>query len=109
MELTKNSLFKYGEQPITLQRLAVLNPVLLKTYFTANSSYVLSDDALEVIKKIRNKSVKLKILALDAYRKQLAKERKENNLYDSSDNLKMGNCATLIYHSIRTSYILYGV
>lgn len=108
MELTRNSLFKYAEQPITFQRLAVLNPILLRTYFIANSSYTLSDNALECINKIRNKSVRLKILALDTYRKKLAKERKENNLYNSSDNLKMGDCATLIYHH-RTRYLLFGI
>lgn len=108
MEITKNNLFEYGGIPITLQRLAILNPTLLKTYFTANSSYVLSDDALEVVKKIRNKSVKAKILSLDTYRKELAKERNVNELYDSSDNLKMGNCGVLVYHH-RTRYLLYGI
>ena len=82
---------------------------LLKAYFVSNSSYTLSEDAIEVVNKIRNKSVKAKILALDTYRKKLAKERKLNELYNSSDNLKMGDCATLIYHSVRTSYILYGI
>lgn len=109
MKITKNNLFKYGEQPITLQRLAILNPILLRTYFVANSSYILSDDALEIVKKIRNRSVKAKILALDKYRKELAKERKENELYNSSDNLKMGNCATLIYHGVKTRYLLFGI
>lgn len=109
MEITKDNLFNYGEQPVTLQKLAILNPILLKAYFVSNSSYTLSEDAIEVVNKIRNKSVKAKILALDTYRKKLAKERKLNELYNSSDNLKMGDCATLIYHSVRTSYILYGI
>jgi hypothetical protein len=91
MELTKSSRFEYGNTAITLQRLAIVNPVLLKTYFTANSSFILSEEALECVKKIRNRLVRIKILAIDTYRKKLVKERKENELYNSSDNLMMGN------------------
>ena len=94
MELTKYSRFEYKNRAVTLQQLAVLNPILLKTYFIANSSYVLSEEALECVNKIRNREVRLKILALDKYRKELAKERKENDLYYSSDNLMMGNCSS---------------
>jgi hypothetical protein len=47
MELTKSSRFEYGNTAITLQRLAIVNPVLLKTYLTANSSFILSEEALE--------------------------------------------------------------
>lgn len=94
MELTKSSRFEYGNTAITLQRLAIVNPVLLKTYFTANSSFTLSEEALECVNKIRNRLVRIKILAIDTYRKKLAKERKENELYDSSDNLMMGNCSS---------------
>ena len=79
---------------VTLRKLLLLNPESFKTQFIANNTYVLSEEALESVKKIRNKSIKAKILALDTYRKKLAKDRKENALYDSSDNLMMGNCSS---------------
>lgn len=79
---------------VTLRKLLLLNPESFKTQFIANNTYVLSEEALESVNKIRNKSIKAKILALDTYRKKMAKDRKENALYNSSDNLMMGNCSS---------------
>lgn len=104
MELTKSSRFEYRNTAITLQKLAIVNPILLKTYFTANSSYVLSEEALECVKKIRNRLVRIKILAIDTYRKKLARERKENELYNSSDNLMMGNYGNYAFRMFITRY-----
>lgn len=105
IELNKDSRFEYGNIAITFQRLAVINPVLLHTYFTANNQLILSDEALIIINKIRNK-VKNKILALDKYRKEKDQERRNKVYYQSSTEYHES------YHGFsyrRTNYLLYGI
>lgn len=103
--LERNSRFEYGNIAITLQRLAIINPILLHTYFVANNQLILSDEAIAIVKKIRNK-VKNKILALDKYRKEKDQERRNQVYYQSSTD----------YHEHyrnfslrRTNYLLYGI
>lgn len=91
MELTNESKFEYLNVVVPLKHLLLLHPEVFKTYFIANNSYTLSEESVESVKKIRNRPLRNKILAVDTYRKELAKERKVHELYNTSDNLRMGN------------------
>lgn len=104
IELNKDSRFEYGNIAITFQRLAIINPILLHTYFVANNQLILSDESVLIVKKIRNK-IKNKILALDKYRKEKDQERRNKVYYPASTD----------YHESyntgyrKTSYLLYGI
>ena len=89
---------------VTLKQLLLLNPESFKSQFIANNSYVLSEEALQSVKKIRNRYIKAKIIALDTYRKKLARDRKENKLYSSSSELMLGNYGNYAFRMFITRY-----
>ena len=92
------------DMAVTLRKLLLLNPESFKSQFIANNSYVLSEEALESVNKIRNKSIRAKIIALDTYRKKIAKDRNENGLYSSSSELMLGNYGNYAFRMFITRY-----
>lgn len=90
IEITPESRFKLDGVAISLRQMAIVKPNNLQHQFIEDNRLILSEEAILIVKKIRSK-VKHKILAIDTYRKQLEKERKNSIYYTSISNIRMNN------------------
>ena len=90
IEITPESRFKLDGVAISLRQMAIVQPNNLQHQFIKDNRLILSEEAILIVKKIRSK-VKHKILAIDTYRKQLEKERKNRIYYTSISNIRMNN------------------
>ena len=108
IEITPESRFKLDGAAISLRQMAIVKPNDLQHQFIEDNRLILSEEAILIVKKIRSK-VKHKILAIDTYRKQLEKERKNSIYYTSISNIRMNNYNNLHVREFICGQLRYGI
>ena len=108
IEVYPESRFQLDDVAVTLKHIAIVKPHALRTQFIRDNRLILSEESVEIVKKMKNK-VKSKILAVDAYRKKMDEERRNHEYYTSSSNIRMNDYNNRFVREFICGQLRYGV
>lgn len=108
IEITLKSRFKLVNTELTFKQLSIVNPLAILANFEKNNRLVLGPDAMEVVNGFKPK-IKSKLLAINAFRREMDEFKKSREQYSCSSNINQNNYNNRYAREYVNRQLLFGI